>query len=204
MPKHDTTHTIILAAIDYSDASTRVVERAALLAQQSRPCHLHFLHVNQFTSGDAADTEGGKLELLEWLAPRLPREDKALTDINVIAHDLSGDPENVIVELATVLLAECVIVGTHGRQGLERIVWGSVAEAVSRRCSYSVLVVRGAAQEAPTFASEPVCGVCVEARIQSRGNVSWCHDHAPRRDRHARATRAGRWLRASIATSPHR
>lgn len=204
MPKHDTTPTIILAAIDYSEASTLVVEQAALLGQQSRPCHLHFLHVNQFSSEDAADDEGGKLELLEWLTPRLPQGEEALTDINVVTHELSGDPESVIVQMAAVLLADHVVVGTHGRQGLERIVWGSVAEAVSRHCGCSVLVVRRKTHEPASAGLDPICGVCVEARIQSQGAVSWCHDHAPRRDRHARSTRAGHWLRANVTGSPQR
>jgi hypothetical protein len=37
MSNSDKTRTIILAAIDYSDSSTFVVEHAALLAQQSSP-----------------------------------------------------------------------------------------------------------------------------------------------------------------------
>jgi nucleotide-binding universal stress UspA family protein len=193
------TRAAILAAIDYSESSTFVVAHAALLAQQSRPCDLHFLHVNPLRAPDAAadDDECCRLELLEWLAARLPADGEALAGVSVITHEASGDPAHTIVELAADLLVDHVVVGTHGRRGLERLVLGSVAEDVSRRCGCSVLVVRQQQHEHPL---EPVCGVCVEARIQSQGNVPWCHDHVPRNDRrHALERRAGRWVRAHVA-----
>jgi hypothetical protein len=85
--------------------------------------------------------------------------------------------------MAADLLVDIVVVGTHGRKGLQRMMLGSVAETVSRLCGCSVLVVRSKAHESSLVPREPVCGVCVETRIQSQGNVLWCHDHAARGDR---------------------
>jgi hypothetical protein len=73
-----------------------------------------------------------------------------------------------------------VVVGTHGRQGLERLLVGSVAEAVVRRASCPVLVVRpqgyeAAAEQAP--APEPPCPDCVERRRETAGADWWCTAH---------------------------
>jgi nucleotide-binding universal stress UspA family protein len=53
-----------------------------------------------------------------------------------------GPAGPLIVKLAGELPAALVVVGTHGRTGLRRLVLGSVAEAVVRTAPTSVLVVR--------------------------------------------------------------
>jgi nucleotide-binding universal stress UspA family protein len=61
---------------------------------------------------------------------------------------VEGPAGAMIVETARVSGAGLVVVGTHGRTGLRRLVLGSVAEAVVRNAPCSVLVVRLA--DAPT------------------------------------------------------
>jgi nucleotide-binding universal stress UspA family protein len=53
-----------------------------------------------------------------------------------------GPAGPLIVKLTADLPAALVVVGTHGRTGLRRLVLGSVAEAVVRNAPASVLVVR--------------------------------------------------------------
>jgi nucleotide-binding universal stress UspA family protein len=48
----------------------------------------------------------------------------------------------VIVDDATRWQADLVVVGTHGRHGIEHLLLGSVAEAVARTAPGSVLLVR--------------------------------------------------------------
>lgn len=198
--KADSSSTHILAAIDYSEASTSVIEQAVAIAQKCGPSTLHCLHVNPFGADAQADEDGPRLELLEWLGARLPQADEDLAGITVIAHEASGDPWHAIVQMASDLLIDLVIMGTHGRKGARRIMMGSVAEAVSRHCGCSVLVLRPKVHDHPFAELEPVCGVCVEARIQSQGNVLWCHDHIARKDRrHAHYARGiGQRIRQSF------
>jgi nucleotide-binding universal stress UspA family protein len=200
MSKPDTTRPNILVAIDYSEVSTLVVEQAVATAQRHRPCSLHFLHVGQSRHDDEAGQEGHRFELIAWLSARLPQTEEELAGISVVAHEASGDPWRVIVQMATELAADMVVLGTHGRQGLDRIMMGSVAEAVSRHCACSVLVVRRQTHHRPFAELEPVCGVCVEARLQSQGKVLWCHDHGTRQDRrHAHYGRGiAQWVRDSF------
>ena len=56
-----------------------------------------------------------------------------------------GKPATEIVRAAKEWSADVIVVGTHGRHGVERMFLGSVAEAVMRHAPCSVLVVRAPA-----------------------------------------------------------
>lgn len=53
-----------------------------------------------------------------------------------------GTPAAEIAKTATEWSADVIVIGSHGRHGVERVLLGSVAEAVMRRAPCSVLVVR--------------------------------------------------------------
>ena len=53
-----------------------------------------------------------------------------------------GYPKSLIVDYAARWGADLIVVGTHGRKGVNRFLMGSVAESVSRHAPCSVLVVR--------------------------------------------------------------
>jgi len=55
---------------------------------------------------------------------------------------LVGTPANEIVALAEQERAELIVMGSHGRGGLARLILGSVAEVVVRRASCPVLIVK--------------------------------------------------------------
>jgi nucleotide-binding universal stress UspA family protein len=53
-----------------------------------------------------------------------------------------GQPAKIINEVADEVGADLIVLGTHGRSGLERMLLGSVSETVSRHSSCTVLLVR--------------------------------------------------------------
>jgi nucleotide-binding universal stress UspA family protein len=59
----------------------------------------------------------------------------------VRSRTLSGDPAAEIVRHAREERCDLVVIGTHGRAGIPRLVLGSVAERVARQCPCPVLVV---------------------------------------------------------------
>ena len=59
---------------------------------------------------------------------------------------LVGDPATAIVETAEKEDADMIVLGTHGRTGLTRLLMGSVAEAVVRRANCPVLTIKQAAK----------------------------------------------------------
>lgn len=61
-----------------------------------------------------------------------------------------GDPAGEVVRIATDEHAEMIILGTHGRTGMTRLLMGSVAEAIVRRAPCPVLVYREVAERLAT------------------------------------------------------
>lgn len=66
------------------------------------------------------------------------------TDPNVPCEHrmITGDPASAIVRLAEDEHVDLVVMGTHGRTGLSRLLMGSVAEAVVRRAPCPVLTYK--------------------------------------------------------------
>lgn len=172
----------VLAAIDFSEGSSLVVQLAVEAARQTKAEEIHFLHVRSTGRGEA-EREGPRAEFEEWLAARLQGADGVPPTVKVVAHEASGDPADVIVETAGDLLARLVVVGTHGRTGLQRMLLGSVAEAVVRNAGCPVLVVRPQLHELPVPRIEPPCPRCVETRSKSLGVELWCAQHSEKHGR---------------------
>ena len=55
---------------------------------------------------------------------------------------VEGDTVDELLLAASAHKADVIAIGTHGRRGLERLILGSVAEAVVRRSPIPVVVVR--------------------------------------------------------------
>jgi len=72
---------------------------------------------------------------LEQIRPSNPK-------IRVQHIFLEGDPASQIVRYADDIRADVIVLGTHGRTGVDRQVLGSVAEKVMREATCSVLVVK--------------------------------------------------------------
>jgi len=53
-----------------------------------------------------------------------------------------GDPRSELIDAASEWHADLVMVGSHGRTGLDRLLLGSVSEAVARHAPCSVQIVR--------------------------------------------------------------
>jgi nucleotide-binding universal stress UspA family protein len=60
----------------------------------------------------------------------------------IAVYTTVGSPAERIVALASALDADIIVLGTHGRRGVDRMVLGSVAEAVVRRAPCGVFVLR--------------------------------------------------------------
>jgi nucleotide-binding universal stress UspA family protein len=94
--------------------------------------------------------------------PDLPDEPAALwARLNAMAPEgkfcverflLKGEPVEQIVRMAKEEGADLIVMGTHGRSGLSRVLMGSVAEWVLRRAPCPVLTVR---EPVPVAALEP-------------------------------------------------
>jgi nucleotide-binding universal stress UspA family protein len=82
--------------------------------------------------------EPDNTELLRMLYAVRPADPAVLYEHRLV----SGDPAAEIVRLAETEGADMIVMGTHGRTGLRRLLMGSVAEAVVRRAACPVLTVK--------------------------------------------------------------
>jgi nucleotide-binding universal stress UspA family protein len=60
----------------------------------------------------------------------------------------TGESHHVILEVAAEVTADLIVMGTHGRHGIRRLVLGSVAEAIVRSATCPVLTVHAIATAA--------------------------------------------------------
>lgn len=137
----------IVVPIDLADPREDAIEWAIELAGQIG-ARLHLVHVYQLptfalpdgaavasASFDARQTDALRQEL-ERLIGRHRTQ-----GVRLDGHLVRGMPHTQIVRLAERLHASLIVMGTHGRRGLDRMLLGSVAEKVVRHASVPVLVV---------------------------------------------------------------
>ena len=82
--------------------------------------------------------------LLWLLRGRDPQEQQAIKDDAELLLDAArARGAGAVAATWLALLWDLVVVGTHGRRGLRRLLLGSVAEATVRHAACSTLVARG-------------------------------------------------------------
>jgi nucleotide-binding universal stress UspA family protein len=130
----------IVYPTDFSSYSNQAYFHAVALAQNhGASLTVLFVYTPDMTapgtSGDPAYARAYWKSQLEQIRPVDPR-------ITVRHVFLEGDPADEIVRYGREAGADLIVMGTHGRTGLERLLLGSVAEKVLRDAACSVLVVK--------------------------------------------------------------
>jgi len=141
----------ILVPTDFSPPSAAALEYARILAM-TYGSSIWILNVINDPSGESEFVADGfapstgeiRDELLtearERLACVLSSTDCARYHVHY--HALIGLPAHEIVDYASAIHADLIVMGTHGRTGLAHLLMGSVAEHVVRAASCPVLTVR--------------------------------------------------------------
>jgi nucleotide-binding universal stress UspA family protein len=117
----------ILVGTDFSDGAEAALSVAAQYARALR-AQIHLLHVSEAAGTDVM---------------------RPIAEIKtVVGHDIattfagrSGDPAEQILLYAASHSIDLIVMGTHGRTGVSRVLLGSVAERVIRASRRPVLVV---------------------------------------------------------------
>lgn len=136
----------ILFPTDFSPASEAALPFATSLARDMG-AKLLIAHAIEpptaYAAGDFAIglpmTEEHTRKALEALRPLDAK-------VPVERHLLDGEPARAIIRLAEDEHVDMIVMGTHGRTGLSRLVMGSVAEAVVRGAKCPVLTLRQRAE----------------------------------------------------------
>lgn len=137
----------ILVPVDFSDCSRKALEYAVPLASFHKAVVTLLYVADPGYSGgvyggvdyaylERGAREDGERELTRLAQDRIPDDVCAVTLVKI------GSPSTEIVEAATDLPADLIVISTHGRTGLKHVFLGSVAEHVVQRAPCPVLVVR--------------------------------------------------------------
>lgn len=135
----------ILVPFDGSDTATNALRRALEEHPEADVTVLYVIDLSELSYG----VEGGAAENLHEAEKE--EAEKLFATARGIANEYGetietatevGQPEEVIVQYTKRGDIDHVIMGSHGRSGLSRILVGSVAEAVIRESPVAVTVAR--------------------------------------------------------------
>lgn len=124
----------ILVPTDFSDDATNALDHARELALAFK-ARVHLLHVMESSSRSQDAVPSEIQEELARLAERLE-------GIETEAATRWGPPAERIVDYARKNSIDMIVMGTHGRRGLARLVLGSTTEKVVRIADCPVFSVR--------------------------------------------------------------
>jgi universal stress protein A len=135
----------ILIAVDLSDDSPYVVDKALALAKAGT--ELHMVHVMEpIAVGYAVEVTSIDVEGLHAEASKHARN--ALLEMggnlgipSQNLHQVLGQPAREIRELAKELGADLIVMGGHGKQGLD-LLFGSTSSGVTHGVTCDLLIVR--------------------------------------------------------------
>jgi len=141
----------ILAPVDGSRTSTRGLREAIRLAQHHK-ARLRLIHVvDAFVITPAFESGPYVTDIQESFradGSRILKRGEALARKHGVAVDsvmfeiVGGGAAEIIVGQARKWRADLVVIGTHGRRGVSRLVMGSDAEQIARSAPVPVLLVR--------------------------------------------------------------
>jgi nucleotide-binding universal stress UspA family protein len=145
----------ILFPTDFSRYNDAALEYAKTLAAEADAL-LYIVHVDEMQDFHAAMGESGCLiaaavahegrpEVRRRLEGVLPATEEVIYE----HYYLRGSPVHEIVQFAERENVDLIVMGSHGRNGLSRLIMGSVAEGVMRKAPCPVLIVK---QPAPRYA----------------------------------------------------
>ena len=145
----------ILLATDGAKQSNAAVDMLKRLVINDGD-HIYLVSVVDLAVPLAVDIYGGYLpDTTEYENAAKENATKVLSDaadevkqqlsdkkVGISTDLLFGSPESRIVEMADEIKPDLIVVGTHGYSGWERLLLGSVSDAVVHHAPCSVMVVR--------------------------------------------------------------
>ena len=140
----------ILLAVDdsrFSEVATQAVIRQ-IRPEQAEVCVLHIVEplllISEFRLGNLEGLKASEKQLRKDGEELVTRAEQLLRTAGFKVHTKirEGDHRAEIIDQAADWGADLIVLGSHGRKGLNRFLLGSVAEFVARHADCSVQIVR--------------------------------------------------------------
>jgi nucleotide-binding universal stress UspA family protein len=129
----------ILHGTDFSSRADCAFRLACSLAKDYHACLvvLHVVPPSVVIEGEAAIASQSE-ELLSEARRKLEELPVADAEVRIERRLAEGSPSEEILRIAQEIKADLIVLGTHGRSGLARMLMGSVAEDVLRNASCQI------------------------------------------------------------------
>jgi len=137
----------ILLPTDFSKSSAAALDYASTLAAETGAT-LHLVHVADDSPAYLAGYGGYEYpadfptKLKQEIESRLEEVEPSRAGVDMQRHYLTGTAVSEIVDFADREQIDLIVMGTHGRTGLSRILMGSIAEGVLRQADCPVLTIK--------------------------------------------------------------
>ncbi len=139
-----TSYQSVLVAVDLTLSSAKVIKLARPWLEDAD--QVEVLHASSVAYEDYVVVSGERAEEFRDDALKSATRDlKALltkTGIKAQPRVIGGDARILIIEEAKARNAELIVVGTHGRSGVRKLILGSVAEWTMNHAACDVLVMK--------------------------------------------------------------
>jgi nucleotide-binding universal stress UspA family protein len=175
---------VVLVGIDFSPQSSEILRAAATVAGPAGS-ELHLVHVLPDEFGSSrADRE---LHFATEFDRSRQELDRFAIEVgssvkHVAGHLRVGAPDVALAQLAIDIGADLIVVGTHGRRGLDHLMLGSVAESLVRHAPCPVLTWRP--KSVPIWNQiAPPCTDCLAVQRETNRAALWCARHSQRHGR---------------------
>jgi nucleotide-binding universal stress UspA family protein len=136
----------IVIGVDFTQVGDHALDEAIRYARVTDRAELHPVFViAEDRSRNLEQTNDALTKARDALRDRLVARSDAASwrgEQNVVFHVRIGDPVEVLHQVAVDVDGDLIVVGTHGRRGLEKMLLGSVAEKLVRTARVPVLVAR--------------------------------------------------------------
>lgn len=178
----------VVVGMDLDTAGEAALREALRLVRLGAEEHLHLVYVLSTVGGHARSEKGiaeldARLEaapakLREYLiaiSDRMPTSPARSVQLHVRVGEIADEIHQVAVDVG----ADLIVVGTHNRRGIARLLLGNTAQDLLAKAHCPVMVVRPKdfSADAPSEQPEPPCPDCVAARDASNGETLWCEYH---------------------------
>jgi nucleotide-binding universal stress UspA family protein len=168
----------------FDETDAPALQEAARLSALRPHSELHVVHsvieesgvsaANSFVGVDGQLQEAPKemQRRIESLQAAVPRR--------IVGHVRIGAPARAIVQTAADIDADVIVVGTHKRSGIKKMVLGSVGAQVLQdaHCPVMVAIQKDYSEAARSERIEPPCPDCVAVRARSNHQELWCEHHS--------------------------
>jgi len=141
----------VIVGVDDSPCSQAAVEFVSRVSWPAETTVMIASSVDLPLSAFAMNYAAANMELGEWMDELTKHQQEVVSrdetvlrsaGLRVASCVLQGDPRETLIEEAKRQQADLIVVGSHGRTGLDKLVMGSVASHVVNHAPCSVLVVK--------------------------------------------------------------